>query len=343
MKLSKSYLIENILIKKNSIILIEEESFIPPESVAKEAQQAIDAKEKYGNKVKGGTQIGWTRAHQLANKENISIDTIKRMVSFFARHEGNQKVQDKSFPWSDNGYTAWKIWGGDSGKSWANKILNQYEKEKLDEITLPELRNQDKYLSSLTKSFKNQRKQIQGQGIKNTKFIESELIPKTGSVIFRFLVEATEENDKKMDKNLPKKQYDFNTGKLIDNPSHLYEIQIQVDNIFPNESYKDISWIEVFNGNITIDNLKEIFDVVDVKLSNNSPAFNFQGFAYRLTNIDGAIYPQTIPDKLWGTKHGPNSYLDKHMAQLLDRGSFELFFNQMVSSMRKKLKEAGYI
>lgn len=130
MILTKSIVIENYLIKQNSNILIEVETFVPPESVAKEAQQAIDAKDKHGDKVKGGTQVGWTRARQLANKENISIDTVKRMVSFFARQEGNQTTDDKDFPWSDNGYTAWKIWGGDSGKDWAEKILKQYEKQQ---------------------------------------------------------------------------------------------------------------------------------------------------------------------------------------------------------------------
>ncbi len=345
MKLSKSILVENFILKANSIILLEAETYTPPESVAKEAQQAIDAKEKHGDKVKGGTQVGWTRARQLANKENISIDTIKRMVSFFARHEGNQKTNNKDFPWSDNGYTAWKIWGGDAGKAWANKIAKQYDKEqeKLDEITLPELRDQDKYLSALTKKYKGIRKDVQGQGVKNTKFIESELIKKTGSVIFRFLAEATEENDKKMDKGLSKKAYDFSSGKLVDNPSHLYEIQIQVDNIFPNDFYKDISWLEVFEGDITVANLKEIFDVADIKLSSNDASFQYQGFNYRLTQIDGAIYPENRPDKVWGPRHGNNAYLTKHLAQVVDRGSFEIFFNQMVSSLRKKLKDSGYI
>jgi len=221
-----------------------------------------------------------------------------------------------------------------------NCILKQ---DAILEITLPELRNQDKYLSDLTKKYKGIRKGVQGQGVKNTKFIESELIKETGSAIFRFLVEATEEGDKKMDANLPKKQYDFDKGELVNNPSHLYEIQIQVDNIFPNKSFKDISWLEVFDGDITIDSLKEIFDVADVRLSSNDPSFQFQGFNYRLTQIDGSIYKENRPDKFWVTKHGSNAYLTKHLAQVMDKGTFEVFFNQMVSSLKKKLKEAGLI
>jgi len=224
-------------------------------------------------------------------------------------------------------------------------ILENYiiKQNSLLEITLPELRDQDKYLSVITQKYKDIRKGIQKQGIKNTKFIESELIPKTGSVIFRFLSEATEEKDKKMDSNLPKKQYNFSSGELENNNSHLYEIQIQVDNIFPNDSFSDISWLEVFDGDITIDNLKEIFDVADIKLSSNDVSFQFQGFNYRLTQIDGSIYPENRPDKVWGKRHGANAYLTKHIAQVLDKGTFEIFFNQMISSLRKKLKESGYI
>ena len=54
-------------------------------------------------------------------------------------------------------------------------IIENYilKKDSILEITLPELRNQDKYLSALTKKYKGIRKDVQKQGIKNTKFIES--------------------------------------------------------------------------------------------------------------------------------------------------------------------------
>ena len=37
------------------------------------------------------TQVGWTRANQLAKGEAISIETIKRIAAF-ARHEKNSKI-----------------------------------------------------------------------------------------------------------------------------------------------------------------------------------------------------------------------------------------------------------
>ena len=50
------------------------------------------------------------------------------MKSFFARHEVDKQAEgfspgEKGYP--SNGRIAWALWGGDSGKSWANKVVNQ--------------------------------------------------------------------------------------------------------------------------------------------------------------------------------------------------------------------------
>ena len=107
--------------------------FKPPIGVANNAKQAIEWREKYPNETAdAGTQVGWTRARQLANRENISEDTIGRMVSFFARHEKNKEVapEFRNEPWRDNGYLMWQAWGGDEGKTWCNKIYNQIQNNK---------------------------------------------------------------------------------------------------------------------------------------------------------------------------------------------------------------------
>ena len=103
----------------------EDQTFTPPATVAAEAKKAIAWKEKYKDEVKGGTQVGWVRASQLAKRDKISLKTIKRMKSFFDRHEKNKNVASdkKESPWRDNGHIAWLIWGGDAGRSWAEKIL----------------------------------------------------------------------------------------------------------------------------------------------------------------------------------------------------------------------------
>jgi rubrerythrin len=102
-------------------------NFKPPVSVSNAAKTALEWKKKYKNEVKGGTQVGWTRANQLANREELSPETIKRMKAFFDRHQGNQKVKAGDKPWEDNGRVAWMIWGSDPGYSWAKKVVKQME------------------------------------------------------------------------------------------------------------------------------------------------------------------------------------------------------------------------
>jgi|SRR6056297_889337 len=100
-------------------------SWKPPSSVRNAAKRGLKLRKEAPKSKKGGTAVGVARARDLANGKEIPISTIKRMVSFFARHEGNQKGDDKY----DRGAIAWDLWGGTPGKAWANRILKKYNKE----------------------------------------------------------------------------------------------------------------------------------------------------------------------------------------------------------------------
>ena len=119
-KIPTYYYVKNGKISES--VLNEEDSYNDyPAAAKKNAQMAIDWKEKYGrDEVPAGTPVGWARAHQLAKGEKISADTVKRM-SAFNRHRKNSKIspEHKDTPWKDNGYVAWLIWGGDAGVDWA--------------------------------------------------------------------------------------------------------------------------------------------------------------------------------------------------------------------------------
>lgn len=102
-----------------------------PVSATNNAKKALAWKEKYGDEVKGGTIVGWTRARQLANREGLSYETIARMAAF-ARHRSNSAVDPKyrTEPWKDRGYVAWLIWGGTSGVNWAIKKAESIRNER---------------------------------------------------------------------------------------------------------------------------------------------------------------------------------------------------------------------
>ena len=56
-----------------------------PDAVSNNAKRGIELNEKVNNKC--ATQVGKVRAQQLAKKEPISVETIKRMYSYLSRAE----------------------------------------------------------------------------------------------------------------------------------------------------------------------------------------------------------------------------------------------------------------
>ena len=112
------------------------ETYKAPASARNNAARVLRWKEKYGDEVKGMTSVGWTRARQLANNENLSRETVARM-SAFARHRKNAEIDPKykDTPWKDRGYVAWLGWGGDTGISWAKSIMERINKRQIDDDT----------------------------------------------------------------------------------------------------------------------------------------------------------------------------------------------------------------
>jgi hypothetical protein len=105
------------------------EGYSPPAGARSAARRAIKFKED-GKATGAGTAVGWTRARQLANGETLSLSTVKRMYSYFSRHEVDKKGKD----WGNtsnpsNGYIMWLAWGGDAGYSWSRRIA-QRESDK---------------------------------------------------------------------------------------------------------------------------------------------------------------------------------------------------------------------
>lgn len=98
---------------------------IPPKTVADQAALGLELRRKFK---RGGTQIGVARARDLKNRKPIPPATIKRMVSYFARHTVDKKAGgfgDKANP--SAGYIAWLLWGGEAGRRWAES-----KKKRLD-------------------------------------------------------------------------------------------------------------------------------------------------------------------------------------------------------------------
>lgn len=116
----------------------EKTGYKPTSGMQSAARRAIKIKEQ--GKAKGaGTAVGWTRAGQLARGETLSLSTVKRMYSFFSRHEVDKQGKDWDNAESpSNGKIMWLAWGGDAGFSWSKKIVNR-EKTMKKNLELNEM------------------------------------------------------------------------------------------------------------------------------------------------------------------------------------------------------------
>ena len=102
-----------------------------PQTASNNAKRMIEWRDKYGRDVvTAGTNVGWRRASQLANREAISLDVVKRMAQF-NRHRENAKIDPKykGEPWKDNGYVAWNLWGGTAGVDWAIRTIEKLKND----------------------------------------------------------------------------------------------------------------------------------------------------------------------------------------------------------------------
>lgn len=104
----------------------------PTEAMASNARKGLEWREEFN---RGGTAVGVARARDIANRKNLSPETVSRMVSFFARHAQNEKAEgwesgEEGYP--SAGRVAHELWGGDSGRTWAEAKFEQIKRIRSD-------------------------------------------------------------------------------------------------------------------------------------------------------------------------------------------------------------------
>ena len=67
----------------------------------------------------------------------MSLSVVKRMYSFFSRHEVDKKA--KGFRSGEEGYPSkgrvmWDAWGGDAGFSWSRRIAERESNKMFDDV-----------------------------------------------------------------------------------------------------------------------------------------------------------------------------------------------------------------
>ena len=96
-----------------------------PKAASNNAKRALKYREESGNPKGCGTPVGWARANQLAKREPLSEDTVKRMASF------NRHRQHKDVPYDEGcGGLMWDAWGGTAGVDWAIRKSKEIDEDK---------------------------------------------------------------------------------------------------------------------------------------------------------------------------------------------------------------------
>lgn len=100
-------------------------NFKIPDGAKKQAQMGLDMSSEYN---RGGTSVGKNTANYLVNNTIAAPRKVRHIAKYFPRHEVDLRTPANSRPGADGypgaGLIAWKLWGGDAGRTWATKLVN---------------------------------------------------------------------------------------------------------------------------------------------------------------------------------------------------------------------------
>ena len=99
--------------------------FTPPKTAQSNAARALEVRSEKPASQRGMTSVGIARARDLKNGKTLSPKTVRRMLSYFQRHEGDKK--GSTWKEQGKGWQAWMGWGGDAGYAWARKVVRQMD------------------------------------------------------------------------------------------------------------------------------------------------------------------------------------------------------------------------
>lgn len=190
-------------------------SFAPTDAMRNNAKRGLALREKFNrggldaSQAKSeGVGSGVARARDIING-NLSLDTVKRMYSFFSRHEKNYDPK-KRMP--DGGPTAgtiaWLLWGGSAGLAFARRILKQQDILK-------------SYTKDITEEELNIEEQLPGVKLPITKALDEEL--KQATFIVMVPDETDAHGDVTNESEVRKACHNFNKYSMKANLFHLVE------------------------------------------------------------------------------------------------------------------------
>ena len=102
---------------------------VAPNYIREAAKKALEARENVAPSRRAGTRVGLARANQLANGDNISYATLRRMRSYLSRAKQNyDNARDQGLNIeTSKAIQAFYLWGGPRALAWVNSELSKAE------------------------------------------------------------------------------------------------------------------------------------------------------------------------------------------------------------------------
>ena len=100
-------------------------NFSIPSGVKKQAEIGLGWSKEFN---RGGTEVGKATANYLLNNSTVSPEKARHIARYFPRHAVDLKTPANSKPGADGypgaGLVAWKLWGGNEGWRWSQKLVD---------------------------------------------------------------------------------------------------------------------------------------------------------------------------------------------------------------------------
>jgi len=98
---------------------------IAPDYIRDAAKRALDTRKSVSPSRRAGTPVGVARANQLANGDNLSLNTLIRMRSYLERAKpAYQEARAKGLDMEESkAIMAYYLWGGPRALAWVNEQI----------------------------------------------------------------------------------------------------------------------------------------------------------------------------------------------------------------------------
>jgi HK97 family phage prohead protease len=100
-------------------------NFSIPAGVKKQAEIGLNWSKEFN---RGGTEVGKASANYILNNSTVSPEKARHIARYFPRHAVDLKTPANSKPGAEGypgaGLIAWKLWGGNEGWRWSQKLVD---------------------------------------------------------------------------------------------------------------------------------------------------------------------------------------------------------------------------